>query len=263
MNSKSQRIEEKFLVNAKQYSIVLGLASQYMVKDKNVEKNGLAYSVHSLYFDNFEMSSYRDSNDGCESRQKFRMRFYNQNSETTFLETKSKRGEVVAKERQRLDIKPDHLLSMMKNGGGELIPELKRAGYEASDFVSQFYRQQLRPTCWISYSREAFSVPFIGGARLTIDSDIKCRAYRLSDSARAPGKSMESIRADGHRLVELKYSTMLPTWLRHLQEELNSTKTSFSKYAKAVEIGSIREMLSLATNSQVGMNYGFSKSESY
>ena len=78
----SFRIEKKYR---------LTLSDQKILKNLLFEK-GLSFYfpsrlIHSCYFDNYQLETYRDSEEGCFPRKKLRIRWYN-NEKKLFKETK-------------------------------------------------------------------------------------------------------------------------------------------------------------------------------
>jgi hypothetical protein len=123
--------------------------------------------VHSIYLDDSEMASCRESLAGVGHRLKIRIRWYDATrpGDLAFLEFKRRAGEVVTKERIRLK-------------DSSRIGELPFSGLR--DFLAgqldEEHRQALggrvQPTALVSYRRRHFIDPR-SGIRLTVDYDLE------------------------------------------------------------------------------------------
>lgn len=61
-----------------------------------------SYQIRSLYFDNLADKALREKLDGVNSREKFRIRYYNGDLSQVFLEKKSKYSGLCSKEQARM-----------------------------------------------------------------------------------------------------------------------------------------------------------------
>ena len=181
------------------------------------------YLIRSLYFDNLDDKALREKVDGVNLREKFRIRYYNGNTNLIHLEKKSKRNglgtkysaDITAEEVQKL---LDGDLSWMMDSGRPLIQEL---------YVKMKY-QGLRPKTIVDYTRE----PFIyrpGNVRVTFDYDIRtsldCSDFLNADNVTLPA-------GDPLILLEVKWDEYLPSIIRDAVQEPGRRVTAFSKYAQ-------------------------------
>ena len=180
------------------------------------------YKVRSLYFDNLADKTLREKLDGVNCREKFRIRYYDDDLSFIRLEKKSKWNglgtkqsvELTAQEAQAI---VDGDLDWMPGSGRPLIQEL----------YSKMQSQGLRPKTIVDYIRE----PFIyapGNVRVTLDYHIRtglgCTDFLNPDCITVPA---------GHDpiILEVKWDEYLPTLIRDLIQLPGCRTTAFSKYA--------------------------------
>lgn len=180
------------------------------------------YKVRSLYFDNLADKALREKLDGVNCREKFRIRYYDDDLSFIRLEKKSKWNglgtkqsvELTAQEAQAI---VDGDLDWMPGSGRPLIQEL----------YSKMQSQGLRPKTIVDYIRE----PFIyapGNVRVTLDYHIRtglgCTDFLNPDCITVPA---------GHDpiILEVKWDEYLPTLIRDLIQLPGCRTTAFSKYA--------------------------------
>ena len=83
------RHELKFFINLSDYYALKNRIKHIASLDKNANSNGI-YNIRSLYFDNFNDKALMEKINGYSKREKFRIRFYNDNFSFIRLEKKSK-----------------------------------------------------------------------------------------------------------------------------------------------------------------------------
>lgn len=179
------------------------------------------YLIKSLYFDNCYDKALNEKLIGIAAREKFRIRFYNNDASFIRLEKKSKISGLCLKQSAQLSAEQvqsiiDGETEWMTSSDSELICELG----------AKMQYQCLRPKNIVVYDREAY-VYDPGNVRVTIDSNI-----RGSDNI---WRFLEGDEADlklfGKTILEVKWDEFLPQIIRDIVQ-LNNVKTSnFSKYA--------------------------------
>ena len=179
------------------------------------------YRVRSLYFDNLYDKALREKIDGLCDREKFRIRFYGDNTDFIRLEKKVKRGgmgykvsaPVTADEVRRII---DGDTGWMPVSGRGLVIEL----------YSKMQTQLLRPKTIVDYRR----TPFVygpGNVRVTIDEDIRM-GTNVRDFLIPGAQSMPA--GHGEIILEVKWDEFLPGPIRRAVR-LDSRRTgAFSKY---------------------------------
>ena len=176
-----------------------------------------------MYFDNIHDKALREKIDGVNNREKFRIRYYNDNFSFIKLEKKSKinglcnkQATSITKEQCESLLEGD--IGWMKESKDPLILEL----------YTKMNYQQLRPRTLVDYMREPF-VYEPGNVRITIDSDIRTGLYTkdLFD-LEAP-----MIRVDeaNTMILEVKFDAFLPDVMADIIQTNHRRSSAFSKYA--------------------------------
>ena len=181
------------------------------------------YLIRSLYFDNAADKALREKLDGVSRREKFRIRYYNDDTSLIHLEKKSKIGGLGKKQSagltaaQAQDI-VDGSLDWMADSSEELIYEL----------YVKMRTQGLRPKTIVDYTRE----PFIfgpGNVRVTLDYNIRtgscCSDFLNPDCPTIPA-------GEAPIILEVKWDSYLPDIIRDAVRLPGRRVTAFSKYAQ-------------------------------
>lgn len=179
------------------------------------------YLIKSLYFDNCYDKALNEKMMGVANREKFRIRFYNNDTSYIRLEKKSKISGLCLKQSARLSAEQVQAIingeiSWMRRADDELICEL----------WAKMQYQILRPQTIVVYDREAY-VYEPGNVRVTIDSNI-----RGSDNIHCflSGDEVD-LKLFDQAILEVKWDEFLPQIIRDVVQ-LRDVKTSnFSKYA--------------------------------
>lgn len=180
------------------------------------------YEIRSLYFDNAKDKALREKLDGLNVREKFRIRYYNEDSSFINLEKKSKINGLCQKESTRLTKEQtqaiiDGNVGWMKDSSESLIREL----------YIKMITQGLRPKTIVDYTRE----PFIfapGNVRVTLDYNIRTGMlgtdfFNMSCTTIPAGE--DAI------ILEVKWDEFLPDIIRDIVQLKNGRVGAFSKYA--------------------------------
>lgn len=109
------------------------------------------YFIRSLYFDNLSDKALREKLDGVNRREKFRIRYYNNDTSLIHLEKKSKLNGLGSKQSANLTKEEAQALAdgrydFLIQSGNPLLQE----------FYSKILSQGLRPKTIVDYTREAF-----------------------------------------------------------------------------------------------------------
>ncbi len=181
------------------------------------------YLIRSLYFDNAADKALREKLDGVSRREKFRIRYYNEDTSLIHLEKKSKIGGLGNKQSANLtavqaqDI-VDGSLDWMADSSEELVYEL----------YVKMRTQGLRPKTVVDYTRE----PFIfgpGNVRVTLDYNIRtgscCGDFLNPNCPTIPA-------GEAPIILEVKWDSYLPDIIRDAVRLPGRRVTAFSKYAQ-------------------------------
>lgn len=181
------------------------------------------YSIRSLYFDTPGDTALREKIDGVSRREKFRIRYYNQDTGLIHLEKKSKcsglgnkqSASLTAEEAQRI-VEGD--IEWMLRADHPLIREL----------YFKMQTQGLRAKTIVDYVREPY-VYAPGNVRVTLDYDIRtglgCTDFLNPDCPTIPA-------GDSPIILEVKWDEFLPDIIRSAVQLEGRRSSAFSKYAQ-------------------------------
>lgn len=213
------RHEHKYAIDYLNYLSLRQKLSHVMRPDSHADGDG-KYLVTSLYFDNCFDKALKEKLHGVNMREKFRLRYYNDNFETVYLEKKQKINGLCLKNSAPLPY--DDCLIILGGGHSHLIesdaPLIAELGFKMQT-------QLLRPRSVVRYSREAFTYT-PGNVRVTFDSGISTGLSPdwFFQPAQAPLESPVMI-------MEVKYDEFLPEIIRHIVQPHCTRLQAFSKYA--------------------------------
>ena len=220
------RYEMKFIVTKEQYDkLLVGFGDKMELDEYNV--GGNLYTIMNLYYDtptNDLVSTGLKHRD--KYRYKIRLRSYDPEYPTAFLEIKKKVNGLVNKRRTLMyidDVNP----FLMEH---RTVPEskiVKRQIVKELDVIAKDI--ELEPKVVLCYDRQAFfgTQPEDGDLRVTFDTNIRARRYDLDLRLGSHG---EKILGDEYVLMEVKVDKSVPLWLARLMSENKVRKQRFSKY---------------------------------
>lgn len=213
------RHEHKYALDYLNYMSLRQKLSHVMHPDAHADSEG-KYLITSLYFDNCFDKALKEKLHGVNQREKFRLRYYNDNLETVYLEKKQKINGLCLKNSAPLcyedciEIIEGYHSHLIESG----IPLVAELGFKMQT-------QLLRPRSVVRYSREAFTYS-PGNVRVTFDSGISTGLS--SDWFFQP---FQAPLENSVMIMEVKYDEFLPEIIRHIVQPHCTRLQAFSKYA--------------------------------
>lgn len=180
------------------------------------------YSIRSLYFDDLFDTALREKINGVNFREKFRIRYYENDPSFIRLEKKSKINGLCNKLWVPISIEETEKIisgdiEWMQNDGRALVREL----------YLKMKDKGLRPKTIVDYTRDAFVFP-AGNVRVTIDYNIRTGMGSVDflnpDSVTVPA-------GDAPIILEVKWDDYLPDIIRDAVQLEGRHSAAFSKYA--------------------------------
>ena len=216
-----RRYELKYLLTREQKQVVLEHIAPYMELDRYGRT-----TICNVYYDTASYRLIRRSIEKPAYKEKLRIRSYGRASadSTVFVELKKKYDGVVYKRRIAMT-EPDAFSWLCNRSSSPSDSQIVR---EIEYFMD--YYQDLRPTMFLSYEREAYYQNDGGDFRITFDDNILCRSNDLSLDSEPYGCT---ILPQDMVLMELKCSGAIPLWMVDVLSRNKIYKTSFSKYGTA------------------------------
>ena len=181
------------------------------------------YLIRSLYFDNLDDKALREKVDGVNMREKFRIRYYNDDTSLIHLEKKSKKNGLGTKYSAMLTVEE---AQSIVNGRLDWMMDSERPLVQ--ELYCKMRYQGMRPQTIVDYTRE----PFIfapGNVRVTLDYNIRtglrCTDFLNVDCVTIPA-------GDAPIILEVKWDAYLPDIIRDAVQLTDRRVGSFSKYAQ-------------------------------
>ena len=180
-----------------------------------------SYQIRSLYFDTPADRALREKLDGVNRREKFRIRYYNNDCSLIRLEKKSKRNGLGNKQGAYLSPAEAQAIvdgdtGWMPGSGRALIVEL----------YSKMLAEGLKPKTIVDYTREPFIYP-PGNVRVTLDYNIRtglgCTDFLNPECITIPAGEPTIV-------LEVKWDNFLPTVIRDAVQLRSRRSSAFSKY---------------------------------
>ncbi len=215
------RHEWKHLINAADCVELRSRLRAVMRPDPHAGPDG-KYQIRSLYFDNLRDKALREKLDGVNSREKFRLRYYDGDTSLIHLEKKSKENGLCRKESAL--ISPQQARDLL---AGNLDWMRRRAHPLVFELYQKTLSQGIRPRAIVDYTREPF-VFSPGNVRVTLDSRIRtglgCTGFLDPGCVTIPAGQPAIV-------LEVKWDEFLPDIVRDAVQLRGRLASAFSKYA--------------------------------
>lgn len=213
------RHERKYIINErtriKLYHRLLPIL------ERDSYDNGNGYFIRSIYFDDILDSSLNDKISGKFERAKFRLRTYNYNDNTIYLEKKIKKGEFCRKERTIISKEEAKLLLNCDNMVGKFCDNKL-----INELLLLKRTRLFRSTQIVDYTRRAF-VCKAGNVRITFDTQLSSpdnTSFFNEDLLHIP------VLSEDKTILEIKYDAFLPEYIRQVLQMDFGKNQSCSKY---------------------------------
>lgn len=220
-NAMKYRHELKYQISDAQLQLLKNRINHLIPADSHAGENG-AYTIRSLYFDDYENRCFRENEDGTDPREKFRIRIYNHSAERITLECKRKERGKTHKTSCPLTREQTELLMQ-----GKVLPDIASQPPLLRKLTMLMLTRRMRPVVIVEYER----IPYVyknGNVRVTLDTNIR--------SSSAVGQFLEEclparpVLAAGEQLLEVKYDEYLPDFIYRSLQLHSLRQTAFSKY---------------------------------
>ncbi|HAM62833.1 MAG: hypothetical protein A2Y20_10550 [Firmicutes bacterium GWF2_51_9] len=212
------RNEMKYIVSSSTKQLLSRRLKNVLKMDPHADENG--YLVKSVYFDDFYDGALMDNLMGSPLREKFRIRYYNDDTKVIHLEKKVKVMDKGLKRITRITL--DEAMRMINGEYGFLKDK-------EDELLKEFYvkakQKGLRAKIIVVYRREPY-VFQAGNVRVTLDDEIK----NSTDVVRFFDPSIPLVPQNGGCLMEVKFDHVLPDLVRDVIQTPETRLTAHSKY---------------------------------
>lgn len=224
MNGKTEqkfRHELKYLITAGEIPLIQNRLNHMIPRDRHAGADG-AYTIRSLYFDDYENRCYYENENGTDPREKFRIRIYNHETQRITLECKRKERGKTLKTSCPLTLEQTKMLM-----AGKPLPDIGQQPPLLRKLTLQMLTRRLRPVVIVEYVR----IPYVyanGNVRITLDTNVaSSKAVECFLDEQIPKRPVMPL---GQQLLEVKYDEYLPDFIYRNLQLPNLQQTAFSKY---------------------------------
>ena len=203
-------------------AMILKSRLQLMMKQDEYSLSDGSYYIHSLYFDTPYDQALKEKLNGNLQREKFRIRYYNDDLSFIRLEKKIKHNGLCAK--RTTPITKQQVQSIL-NGDIEFL--LYCQDPLMIEFYSKLKGELLRPVTIVSYQRSAFLYD-VSRVRVTIDRNL----YTYKDCSQFLNLKNNRIKVDHEYVLEVKYDEFLPEIIQKALQGISRKTSAYSKFVK-------------------------------
>lgn len=207
----------------------ISLADYFVLRQRlsAVAKNDIhgengSYEIRSLYFDDAYDTALMEKLNGINIREKFRLRYYDNDISYIRLEKKSKINGLCSKAATVLSVKE---VQKILDGDWEWMVE------NDTPLLREFYlkltTKGLRPKTIVDYKRDAYIFP-AGNVRVTLDYNIRTG---LEGVDFLNPECLTVPVSENPIILEVKWDEFLPSIIRDAVQLEGRKNTAYSKYA--------------------------------
>jgi len=219
--NKVFRKELKYLITDTDFCILNENLNNLINKDSNCKNE--YYTITSIYFDNYNKTSYLQVKNGINERWKYRIRYYNYDDSYIKLEKKYKLNGLTNKTSIRITKQElEDILNNKIKISDDNPPLL-------NEFIMKIETELLRPIIYIEYDRIPY-VYKVGNVRITLDYNI--RYTNKFNDLFDKNKKVYYLK---DKILEVKYNELLPDFIRCRLQLNNLEQTSFSKFNNCID----------------------------
>lgn len=226
---KKYRHELKYQIHLADYFAIRQRLRPIMKTDEHAGTDG-RYRIRSIYFDNIEDKALREKINGVQKREKFRIRYYDDDFSFITLEKKIKYNHLCMKIGAALT--EDECRAILEGRTGWMMGH-------PSELVRELYckmnSQQLRPKVLVSYIREPY-VYAAGNVRVTFDSCIRTSLFHRG-FLESQVHDVSVADKEENMVLEVKYDDFLPDVISCLLQTGGIRQQAFSKYGVCRQFG--------------------------
>lgn len=216
------RHELKHYINLSDYHIITSRLRHLTKIDQNANANG-EYKIRSIYFDDYNDKVLAEKLMGINNRDKFRIRFYNDNANFIKLEKKSKINGLCRKISTSIN---QEACEKILAGEIDFLKDSKKTLF--NELYEKMYFEMQRPKTVVDYIREAY-IYDTGNVRITFDKSVRTglRNTKVFDEHLPTIETLDP----RYIILEVKYDEFLPEIIGDVIQVGERSKTSISKYA--------------------------------
>jgi len=232
---QAQRFERKYFIKERQVAPLREFISGYLQLDEfSLGRPENCYSIHSIYLDSNQLTTYWAQVHCEKSRFKLRARYYNDDPESpVFFEIKQREGECVLKQRApTLRKAAADLIGGHLPGAEHLLSDRPYDLTVLQRFCYLSHRLHARPMMQISYEREAWVHPQTNSVRVTMDRNIRGEPRHEPIFAARMERPVYPFRKQ--LVLELKFTDRFTDWFADLVRRFDLVQFGAPKYCMTI-----------------------------
>lgn len=234
-----QRREYKCLIDETTVERIRRYITGICTADPYAQANG-RYTIDTLYLDTPQLETYWAAVEERSDRYKLRVRGYpSALNAPVFLEVKRRVEDTIVKTRAAAHGDWTRVLE-----GVPTMPSSNKQRLALDNFLCHYGYKPMRPTVLVRYEREPYFSLIDEYARVTFDRCVSFQAAReltlqpqhehwtyIDHAVAQRGTSPMASTV----LLELKFTSVVPGWIRHMVHTLDLQRQSFCKYTRAID----------------------------
>jgi VTC domain len=239
-----QRREYKYLIDEDTAERIRRYIAGFCAVDEYAAKTGGRYLTDTLYLDTPNLHSYHATMEDAGDRYKLRIRTYPSmgSGGPVFFEVKRRVSESIIKTRGSFVGDWARLLEVCDP---DILAQVSPRNRPAIDnFICHFHYMPYRPSALVRYEREPFFSTVDDYARVTFDRSLSFQ--RSTEMTMIPAHeqwtyvddavSQRGIFYDHSAvLLELKFTSVVPNWMRRMVHSLDIPRLAFCKYTRSID----------------------------
>ena len=238
-----ERREYKYLVDRPTADAVRAAIRPFCRPDPYAARSPeLRYTVETLYLDTPDLALYWANDHEEPDRVKIRVRGYAEaRAAPVFVEVKRRVGDVISKSRGR--VSRDVLADLVMDRRTAIPGDVRGADRHAVErFLALSRTKHARPVTVVRYRREPWVSTIDDYARICFDTRIE--AARVDDATFDPPSSSwraldgainSRAAVESLTVLELKFTTNVPSWMSNVVRNLGLTRGAFSKFGTSID----------------------------
>lgn len=238
-----QRREYKYLISEHTAERIRRYIAGFCEIDEYAAKSGGRYLTDTLYLDTPRLDSYRATMEDANDRYKLRIRTYPSAGQgPVFFEVKRRVSESIIKTRGAF---AGDWIRLLDRTDPEILAQVAPKNRGAIDnFICHYHYLPYRPSALVRYEREPYFSRVDDYARVTFDRNLSFQ--RADELTLAPAHERWTFVDDAvsqrgtfaqHSavLLELKFTSVVPGWMRRMVHSLDIPRLAFCKYTRAID----------------------------
>ncbi len=215
-----KRTELKYFFSSTDMGLIKQTLDVILMPDPyNVDENG--YVISSVYFDTIDDDDLNQKLDGIMYREKYRIRIYNNDTNSGKFEIKRKLNNAI--EKLSININQEEI-SLILSGDFSPLEKYKTVAYAGERMKYKGYVAKNI----VTYNRLAFFLPF-NNIRITLDLGLRTHGFE-TNLLNIESLLVLPIQKNGYEILEIKYEGKLPDFIKNIISSFHLNRSSISKY---------------------------------